>query len=67
MSQTDDIMLANYREAMGALALIREAVEMICEPGSLPSAEHVCCHHGPTASHEAEALVKAIYQTFTKD
>ena len=42
--------------AMGALRLIREAVEELAPPGSIPNDEYL----GPEPMREAEAIIRGI-------
>ena len=49
--------LADLRELRAALRLIRETVEELVPPGSLPNAEHL----GPEPMREAEAIIRGIH------
>lgn len=51
------VAIENVREAWVALAMIREAIELLGPVGALKASEHL---DGPTFMHEAEALVAGI-------
>ena len=48
---------AEFRELWAALRLIRETVEELAPPGSVPNDEYL----GPEPMLEAEAIIRGIY------
>jgi hypothetical protein len=53
-------LLANYRQAWQALAMIREAVETLGPSGAVMSPDGVLRKYGPEPIHEAQAIVDAL-------
>jgi hypothetical protein len=50
----------NYQNALAALRMIRETVETLGPPGSLPSGEAVVMLYGPEPIHEGQAISDAL-------
>ena len=56
MTDLERAAMQNVRELRGALKAIREAVEELAPPGSVPSEEHLT----PEPMREAEAIIRGI-------
>jgi hypothetical protein len=59
MPDNYETLLENYRNARQALRMVRETIETLGPPGTLPSEEAVNSLYGPEPVHEAQAIVDA--------
>jgi hypothetical protein len=50
----------NLQNAWAALRMIRETIETLAPPGTLPSGEAVLMLYGPEPIHEGQAIVDAL-------
>lgn len=61
------IARTSRENALAGLAMIRETIETLGQPGILPSQAGVIQQYGPEPVHEAQAIVDALRKLLARD